>query len=277
MQMYRCAKKVSQLWVPDDKTCYDKIPILYKGVVQYVHQLTRKTYAWAKKVPYSHNNFEQLISIDIKGTVRYRLTPFPIKVETILHTISPEEIRVDNLFRRASLIENGIFSKKQLIKERERDLFREYIRDRAEPLHEATSANAQKLLELDQLGPLDAYKRYEISLKRLKDLNINGYNFQIDQPTINWKEIFDGKWLKDQIITVFGWPWYILEKIAILYAMVNFLLFLFNVVIKFYNAFAIHKAFVKQVSLTRILLSGVFGIFSHTLTQLIAEAQDLDD
>ena len=37
LKMYRCAKKVSQLWVPDDKTCYAKIPILYKGVVQYVH------------------------------------------------------------------------------------------------------------------------------------------------------------------------------------------------------------------------------------------------
>ena len=155
MKMYRCAKKVSQLWVLDDKT-YDKIPIPYIGVVQYVHQLTRKTYAWAKKVPCSHNYFDKLISIDIRGTVRYRLTPFPIKVETILHTISPEEIRVDNLFSRASLIENGIFSKEQLIKERERDLLREYIRDRSEPLHEATSANAQKLHELDQLGPLDA-------------------------------------------------------------------------------------------------------------------------
>ena len=54
MKIYRCAKKVSQLWVPDDKTCYDKIPILYKGVVQYVHQLTRKTYAWAKKSPFVH-------------------------------------------------------------------------------------------------------------------------------------------------------------------------------------------------------------------------------
>ena len=57
MKMYRCAQKVSQLWETDDKTCYDKIPILYKGVVQYVHQLTRKTYAWAKKFPCSHNNF----------------------------------------------------------------------------------------------------------------------------------------------------------------------------------------------------------------------------
>ena len=32
----------------------------------------------------------------------------------------------------------------------------------------------------------------------------------------------------------------------------------------------------KQVSLTRILLSTIFGIFSHTLTQLTAEAQDSD-
>ena len=59
--------------------------------------------------------------------------------------------------------------------------------------------------------------------------------------------------------------------------MVNFLLFLFIVIIKFYNAFAIHKAIGKQLSLTRILLSGIFGIFSHTLTQLIAEAQDTDN
>ena len=59
--------------------------------------------------------------------------------------------------------------------------------------------------------------------------------------------------------------------------MANFLLFVFNVIIKFYNAFAINKAIGKQVSLTRILLSGVFGIFSHTLTQLLAEAQETDN
>ena len=52
------------------------------------------------------------------------------------------------------------------------------------------------------------------------------------------------------------------------------LLFLFNIILKFYNDFAIHKAIGKQVSLTRLLSSGIFGIFSHTLTQLIAEAQD---
>ena len=170
------------------------------------------------------------------------------------------------MFSKASLIESGIYSKEQLIQERKRDLLHEYMRDREKPLQEATSANAQKLLELEQLGLLQTYKNYEQSLKWLKDLNINGYNFQIDQPSVNWKEIFDGEWLKDQILSIFGWPWYILEKMAIIYAMISMILFTTNLVIKFYNAFAIHKAIGKQASITKILLTGIFGIFSQTLT-----------
>ena len=134
----------------------------------------------------------------------------------------------------------------------------------------------KNLLELEQLGLLQTYKNYEQSLKWLKDLNINGYNFQIDQPSVNWKEIFDGEWLKDQILSIFGWPWYILEKMAIIYAMISMILFTTNLVIKFYNAFAIHKAIGKQASITKILLTGIFGIFSQTLTQLVAQIQEDD-
>ena len=64
MKMYKCAKKSSPLYVPQTRECYDKISILYKNRVQYVHQLTRQTYLCAKKVPCSHSNFDQLISID---------------------------------------------------------------------------------------------------------------------------------------------------------------------------------------------------------------------
>ena len=67
------------------------------------------------------------------------------------------------------------------------------MRDREKPLqtHKNKLANAQKLIELEQLGLLQTYKNYEQSLKWLRDLNINGYNFQINQPSVNWKEIFD--------------------------------------------------------------------------------------
>ena len=120
MIMYKCAKKSSPLYVPQTRECYDKIPILYKNRVQYVHQLTRQTYLWAKKVPCSHSNFDQLISIDTEGASRYRLTPYPVKVETMRNTISPEEIVLDNMFSKASLIESGIYSKEQLVQERKK-------------------------------------------------------------------------------------------------------------------------------------------------------------
>ena len=45
-------------------------------------------------------------------------------------------------------MESGIYSKEQLVQERQRDLLQEYTRDREKPLQEATSANAQKLMEL---------------------------------------------------------------------------------------------------------------------------------
>ena len=44
MKMYKCSKKSSPLYVPQTRECYDKIRILYKNRVHYVHQLTRQTY-----------------------------------------------------------------------------------------------------------------------------------------------------------------------------------------------------------------------------------------
>ena len=56
--------------------------------------------------------------------------------------------------------------------------------------------------------------------------------------------------------------------------MISMILFLTKLIIKFYNAFAIHKAIGKQASITKILLTGIFGIFSQTLTQLVAQIQE---
>ena len=58
--------------------------------------------------------------------------------------------------------------------------------------------------------------------------------------------------------------------------MISMILFITNLVIKFSNAFAIHKAIGKQASITKILLTGIFGIFSQTLTQLVAQIQEED-
>ena len=52
------------------------------------------------------------------------------------------------------------------------------------------------------------------------------------------------------------------------------ILFITNLIIKFYKAFAIHKAIGKQASITKIVLTGIFGIFSRTPTQLVAQVQE---
>ena len=56
--------------------------------------------------------------------------------------------------------------------------------------------------------------------------------------------------------------------------MISMLLFITNLIIKFFNAFAIHKAIGKPASATKILLTGIFGILSQTLTQLVAQIQE---
>ena len=61
---------------------------------------------------------------------------------------------------------------------------------------------------------------------------------------------------------------------AILYAMLIMLLLIANLIKKFYNAFAIHRAIGKQASITKILLTEKFGIFSQTLTQFVAQIQE---
>ena len=70
------------------------------------------------------------------------------------------------------------------------------MRDREKPMQAATSANAQKLLELEQLGLLEIYQSYEKSLRRLKDFNINGNNFQIDQLALNLETNLQRKLVK---------------------------------------------------------------------------------
>ena len=50
--------------------------------------------------------------------------------------------------------------------------------------------------------------------------------------------------------------------------------FITILVIKFYNPFAIHKAIGKQASIKKILLTRIVGIFSQTLTQLVAQIQE---
>ena len=72
------------------------------------------------------------------------------------------------MFSKASLKESDIYNKVQLNQERKRDLLHEYMRDREKQLQEATSANAQNLIELEQLGLLQTYQKLRTITKMVK-------------------------------------------------------------------------------------------------------------
>ena len=79
--------------------------------------------------------------------------------------------------------------------------------------------------------------------------------------------------LKNEILDFLGWPYYILEKLTILYAMFNFIGFLFSLLKGIYNTCAIHTQVNRQASVARILFAGFFGIFSTSINKILLDVQ----
>ena len=85
--------------------------------------------------------------------------------------------------------------------------------------------------------------------------------------------IFSFVTLKNEILAFLGWPYYILEKLTILYAMFNFIGFLFSLLKGIYNTCAIHTQVSRQASVARILFAGFFGNFSSSINKILLDAQ----
>ena len=85
--------------------------------------------------------------------------------------------------------------------------------------------------------------------------------------------IFSFVTLKNKILAFLGWPHYILERLTILYAMFNFIGFLFSLLKGIYNTCAIHTQVNRQASVARILFAGFFGVFSSSIKKNFLDAQ----
>ena len=79
--------------------------------------------------------------------------------------------------------------------------------------------------------------------------------------------------LKNELLAFLGWPYYILERLTILYAMFNFIGFLFSFLKRTYNTCAMHTQVNRQASVARILFAGFFGVFSTSINKRLLDAQ----
>ena len=121
--------------------------------------------------------------------------------------------------------------------------------------------NLRKLAETAGFSDIYAqdYSGYFKDIKTCIYLNGEKYRPQ-DISEIN---VFSFVNLKNELFSSLGWPYYILERLTILYAMLNFIGFLFSLLKGIYNPCAIHTQVNRQASVARILFAGFFGIFPH--------------
>ena len=72
---YTCTKKVSTLYVFEDKRCYKRIPIFYKNKVHFVDTLSRRTFFWDTAVPCWSKNSHNVVHLNPDEDKYYLLTP----------------------------------------------------------------------------------------------------------------------------------------------------------------------------------------------------------
>ena len=136
---------------------------------------------------------------------------------------------------------------------------------------QSVDQNLRKLAET--AGFADIYNQdYSGYFRDIKDyIYFNGEKYRPqDISPIN---IFNFVTLKNEVLAFLGWPYYILERLTILYAMFNFIGFVFSFLKGIYNTCAIHTQVNRQASVARILFAGFFGIFSSSINKILLDAQ----
>ena len=110
---HTCTKKVSPLYVFEDKRCYKRIPIFYKNKVLFVDTLSRRTYFWDTAVPCGSENSHNVVQLNPDEDKYYLLTPYPTLMQP-LKKFSPESIRAIARNPNIDLQSIGIYSKSDI-------------------------------------------------------------------------------------------------------------------------------------------------------------------
>ena len=118
---------------------------------------------------------------------------------------------------------------------------------------ESIDQNLHKLAETAGFSDIYAqdYSDYFKHIKNFICLNCDKYRPQDISP----RNIFSFLILKNELLAFLGWPYYILERLTISYAMFNFLGFLFSLLKGIYNTCAIHTQENKQASVARTTIT----------------------
>ena len=174
---------------------------------------------------------------------------------------SPESIRAIARNPNIDLQSVGIYSKSDVQHHIRTQQFQELLTKKDTIQRQSVDQNLRKLAET--AGFSDIYAKdcsgYFKDIKNYIYLNGENYRSQ-DIPPVN---IFSFVNLKNELLAFLGWPYYISERLTILYAMFNFLGFIFFSLKGIYNTCGIHTQLNKQASVVRILFAGFLEYSLH--------------
>ena len=258
MVLYLYQKSITTIRF-EDKRRYKRIPIFYKSKVHFVDLLSRRTNFWDTAVPCGSENSHNVVQLNPDEDKYYLLTPYPTLMQS-LKKFSPASIRAIARNPSIDLQSIGIYSKSDIQHHTRTQQFQELLTRMDTIQRQSIDQNLRKLAET--AGFADIYTQdYSGYSKNIKDyIYLNGEKYRPqDISPIN---IFSFVTLKNEILAYLGWPYYILEKLAILYAMFNFIGFFFSLLKGIYNTCAIHtqKKPTSKCS-TYFIICRIFWIF----------------
>ena len=91
--------------------------------------------------------------------------------------------------------------------------FTQLVDDAAEKFEVARAVNFADLAKQAQLKAQLLQLRTEYN-DYFDKLFINGKEFTLRR--VDWRDLINGNYIKESIIRIFGYPWYVLKKIAIM-------------------------------------------------------------
>ena len=224
-----------------------------------VDQVTRKTFPWYIKAQSKSENVDQQISLDVDGDDTYRLTPYPIKARNPVKTFTPDE--VENRVTHADFTAQqlGIYSQHDWTKSIDKMKFKQLVDDAAEHFEVARAVNfADHLAKHAQLQAHFLQLRTEYN-DYFNKLFINGKDFTLRR--LDWRALINGNYLKESLIGLFGYPWYVLKEIVIIWTVFNFLQCIFGLFRSAFNTYNLKSLLGPNITLTKNYNLRIFWSF----------------
>ena len=200
-----------------------------KKKLYFVDTLSRRTYFWDTAVPCGSKNSHNVVQLNPDEDKYYLITPYPTLMPP-LKKFSTKSIRAIARNPNIDLQPICIYSKSDIQHHIRTQQFQELLTKMDTIQRQSKDQNLHKLAET--AGFSDIFTQdYSGCFKDTKDyIYLNGENYRPqDISPIN---IFSFVNLKNELLAFLGWPYYILERLTIIYAMFNFIGFICSSILR---------------------------------------------